>query len=101
MTGADWPFAEPEGTEVIALRRVLRGEAPLRLVSHDEDDGSWQFLDGEHVVEDDATVVLLGEMLQFDPSLAALAGLPPGWYAYRLGREGPWKRAPGEPPSVL
>src|SRR5262245_5966479 len=42
-----WPFADPEDTAVITLDRILRGESTLRLVTHDEDDGSWQFLDGE------------------------------------------------------
>ena len=97
----EWPFPDPENTPVITLDRILRGEALLRLVTHDEDDGSWQFLDGEHVLEEDALVVDLGEMTQFDPSLLQLAGLPLGSYAWR-GRPGqPWSRAAGEPPCVL
>ena len=96
---APWPFADPPETEVIALDRILAGESPLRLVSHDAEDGDWQFLDGEHVFEDDAVVVLLGEMVQFDPSLAALADLPPGWHAWRASPDGPWQRAEGEPPA--
>jgi hypothetical protein len=95
---ADWPFDEPEETEVIALRRVLRGDCPLLLVTHDEDDGSWQFLDGEHVFEEDAAVVCLGEMVQLDPSVGALADLPAGWYAWRSDPDQPWQRAEGEPP---
>jgi hypothetical protein len=97
----DWPFPEPENTQVITLDRILRGEALLRLVTHDEDDGSWQFLDGEHVLEEDALVVDLGEMTQFDPSLLQLAELPLGSYAWRGGPDQPWSRAAGEPPCVL
>jgi hypothetical protein len=95
-----WPFADPPEAEVIALDRILRGEAPLLLVTHDEDDGSWQFLDGEHVFEEDATVVRLGEIVQLEPSLRGLADLPPGWYAWRTSADGPWLRAPGEPPGT-
>jgi predicted adenylyl cyclase CyaB len=92
-----WRFAEPEDTTVITLERILRGESSLLLVSHDLEDGSWQFLDGEHVFEDDGTVVYLGEMVQFDPSLEALADLPVGWCAWRSAPDQPWQRAEGEP----
>jgi len=92
-----WPFTDPPDAEVIVLDRILRGESPLRLVTHDLDDGSWQFLDGDHVFEDDATVVLLGELAQFDPSILALGDLPIGWQAHREGTDGPWvrTRSPG------
>lgn len=93
-----WPFPDPEETAVITLWRILRGESPLRLVTHDEDDGGWQFLDGEHVFEEDAAVVALGEMVQFDESLLALADLPRGAYAWRAGAGQPWSRGTGEPP---
>ena len=96
-----WPFLEPPDTEVITMARILRGETPLLLVTHDEDDGGWQFLDGEHVFEDDAVVVGLGEMSQFDPSLLGLGDLPTGSYAWRTGTDQPWSRAGGEPPGNL
>src|SRR4051795_3595191 len=99
--GADWPFDDPEDTEVICLVRILSGACPLLLVTHDEDDGGWQFLDGEHVFEEDAAIVRLGEMVQFDPSLRELANLPAGSYAWRASQDRPWSRAAGEPPVVL
>jgi predicted adenylyl cyclase CyaB len=91
-----WPFEEPEGTEVITLERILRGASSVLLVTHDEDDGAWQFLDGEHVFEDDGAVVCLGEMVQFDPSLGELGDLAVGWYAWREEPGRPWRRAAGE-----
>lgn len=94
----DWPFPDAQDFEVIVLDRILRGVSALTLVTHDEDDGAWQFLDGAHVLEDDGVTVLLGEMAQFDPSVLALADLPPGWYARRDGPGGAWERAQGEPP---
>lgn len=98
MTGSEWPFEDPEDTQVIILERILRGESSLRLVTHDEDDGSWQFLDGDHVFEDDAVIVFLGEIVQFDPSLLSLALLPLGWHAWRDSPAEPWRSLPGEPP---
>jgi hypothetical protein len=100
MTGPDWPFTDPQDTVVITLDRVLRGDAPLLLVTHDEDDGAWQFLDGGHVFEDDAVPVHLGEMAQFDPGVLELADLPAGWHARRSGPGQPWRRSPGEPPPT-
>jgi hypothetical protein len=38
---ADWPFDEPENLAVFTLGRIIRGEAPILLVSHDEEDGGW------------------------------------------------------------
>ncbi len=96
-----WPFADPPDCEAITLDRILLGESVLRLVTHDEDDGSWQFLDGEYVFEEDAMVVSLAEMVEFDPTILALADLPIGWYAWRSGPDGPWNRAQGEPPVDL
>lgn len=97
----NWIFPDPEQTEVITLDRILRGESPLRLVTHDEDDDSWQFLDGEHVFEEDAVVLSLEQMVQFDPSLVFLADLPIGSFAWRTSLDQPWRRAVGEPPTDL
>lgn len=97
----DWSFLEPGDAEVITLERILRGESAVRLVTHDEDEPRWQFLDGEHVFEDDAVVVLLGEIIQFDPSLTALADLPAGSYAWRGGPDQNWTRGKGDPPVEL
>ena len=53
----DWPFIDPAETEVITLERILRGESSVLLVTHDAEDGAWQFLDGDHVFEKDGAVV--------------------------------------------
>lgn len=100
---ANWPFANPQEVDVITLDRILRGESSLRLVTHDDDDDAddWQFLDGEQVFEEDAVLLTLGEMVDFDPSLRALADLPRGWFAWRAGPDQPWSRGAGEPPADL
>ncbi len=89
-----WPFDDPPDAEVIILDRILRGKSSILLVTHDEEDGAWQFLDGEHVFEADAAPALLGEVCQLDPSVMPLADLPLGWRATRVAPDLPWERAP-------
>ena len=88
----DWPFADPENLAVFTLKRIVRGESPVRLVSHDEDDGGWQFLDGAGADVEDAAIVSLLCMVELDPSLVELADLPVGWSAVRSGPFDPWER---------
>jgi predicted adenylyl cyclase CyaB len=92
-----WRFPDSEATEVITLNRILAGESSVLLVTHDQEDGAWQFLDGEHVIEDDGVIVRPGEMVQFDPSLEVLADLPRGWHAWRSTPSERWQFAAGEP----
>ncbi|HKM53797.1 MAG TPA: hypothetical protein VJY33_10335, partial [Isosphaeraceae bacterium] len=61
---SDWRFADSQDTVALTLERILRGDSSLVLVTHDAEDGGWQFLDGEHVFEEDGATVLLGEMVQ-------------------------------------
>ena len=54
----DWPFDDPPNVAVMALDRILEGNSPVLLVCHDEDDGMWQFLDGQEVSEEDAKIYI-------------------------------------------
>ena len=90
---AEFPFADPLDVAVITLRRILAGAAPILYVSHDADDGGWQFLDGGEITEEEAAVAGLDEVWRADPSIGALADLPLGWYAFRQTRDSPWQRA--------
>lgn len=91
----DWPFDDPPNLAVITTRSVVRGGEWIASVSHDEDDGGWQFHDSHPgpLVESDAMIVGLGEMVRRDPSLRALADLPVGWHAWRTAPGRRWQRA--------
>ena len=91
---ADWPFEDPPNVATIATRPVMQGASWIALVSHDEDDGGWQFIGPEGANEEDATVVGLGEVLKRDRSIAQLADLPLGWQAWRRSPTDPWQRRP-------
>jgi hypothetical protein len=91
---ADWPFTDPENLAVFTLKRIIRGESLILRVTHDEDDGGWQFLDGGEVAVEEASLVSLRQMTRIDPSILELADLPLGWVAERAGPGVPWQRAP-------
>jgi hypothetical protein len=95
----DWPFADPPDLGVITTQQALGG-APVRLVSHDEDDGGWQFLCGTTNDPDDGRVVHLSHVIGESPELAALADLPLGWVAIWCEEQGEWDRQPaGDEPE--
>ena len=76
----------------ITTGEVMRGERPILFVSHDRDDGTWQFLTGDAFDFDDAMMVSLHSVLELDPSLAAVADLPRGWLASRSSLDSDWVR---------
>jgi hypothetical protein len=92
-----WPFADPENLAIFTLKRIVSGGSSILFVSHDEDDGGWQFLDGAEVVIKESALVCLHHIVELDPSLVELADLPIGWSANRSSPGVPWQRiAPEE-----
>jgi hypothetical protein len=90
----DWPFEDRPNTAALTTSDVLGANAPILQVTHDADDGSWQFLPGGIVNPSDARVVGLGEICRRDPSLLELADLPEGWRAWRERVGAKWQRRP-------
>jgi len=86
-----WPFDEPHNVATITTAKVLAGH-PILLVTHDEDDGSWQVLCGTTNNSADGRIVCLSEMYDRDPSIGELADLPLGWRAWRGSPSQPWQR---------
>lgn len=88
----DWPFDDPENVMAFTLKRITRGESPILKVRHDEEDGGWQFLDGDDFVLEEASLVCLRTITEIDPSVLELADLPLGWVAERASIDAPWCR---------
>ena len=89
----DWPFADPKNVAVFTTTQVLRLRQPILHVSHDAEEGAWQFHTGAQPVSAaDAMIVALSEMVEHDPSISELADLPCGWFAERDGVGSPWRR---------
>jgi hypothetical protein len=89
-----WPFEDPRNTAAITTRQVLETGAAVLRVTHDADDGSWQFLCGTTDDPADGRIIGLGRMCDRDPSLRELADLPEGWRAWRERPGAAWQRAP-------
>ena len=90
----DWPFDDPKNTATFTVRQIVREGHPILRVTHDSDDGAWQFLEWGTPRDEDAMIVGLGQMTRIDPSILELADLPLGWCAIRRTAAEPWLRQP-------
>ena len=88
---ATWPFADPENVVTLTVRQIMEEGHPILLVTHDDEDGMWQFLTGDALNMTDALLVCLRTVYQHDPSIGELADLPCGWNAWRAEFGMPWK----------
>ncbi|MBQ5560303.1 MAG: hypothetical protein IIT46_11115 [Lachnospiraceae bacterium] len=85
-------FKEQGNTMVITTKDILSGLKPILLVSHDFEDGMWEFLDSEKLDENEACIVSLDEIIKLDDSLRVLHDLPLGWIAYRNSINDLWNK---------
>lgn len=93
MCEIDWKFADPMNVAVFTTRHVFVDGFPILKVSHDIDDGSWQFHWGGDIDEQCAMLVSLKEVVDHDSSVVELYDLPLGWVARREDIDSEWKRA--------
>lgn len=77
-------FSDPENTACMVCSHVLNQKLPILYVTHDKDDGMWQFLCGaeEHKPEN-ANIIGLGEIVVLDQTLNELNEMPLGIGAER------------------
>jgi hypothetical protein len=93
----DWPFLDPPNVAAITTNEIVEGRAWIAYVTHDADDGAWQFLgSGGAGTESDARVVSLRSIVESDETIKQLADLPLGWHAWRENKTDQWKRQAGE-----
>jgi hypothetical protein len=85
-----WPFDQPRNCATVFSKGVLNRSRPILLVSHDEDDHGWQFLDGVSEELEDVALAGLGHVLEIDPAIVELAKLAPGFQARRMGPDEKW-----------
>ena len=75
--------------DIVAKHIEPDGE-PILYVSHDEDDGMWQFLCGKAHETDEAKLVSLKSVFDLDNSVGILKDMPCGYYAERKAQDDEW-----------
>jgi Domain of unknown function (DUF4262) len=95
----NWKFPDPPHTTVFLSETVHNGTEPVTYVSHDAEDGAWQFL-GDSMCDGGGPVIsCFHHPIDRDPSLVELADLSLGWYAEREKVGKPWIRKKSLPES--
>ena len=93
-TEPNWPFLDPPNVAVFTSKKILHNGDWIYYVTHDKEDGAWQFHPHSGLTpEDDAAVTSLKNIVNLDESIRKLADLPVGWHAWRETPESKWKRA--------
>lgn len=95
-TQEDWPFDQGPSIAAITTVGVLEQKLPILIVTHYSDDHSWAFTCGTTNATEHGRVIGMGCALSLDPTLRAIADLPPGWTAWRDTVGGEWSRAPND-----
>jgi len=77
---------------VFTTRFVLEDKKPITYVTHDIEDGAWQFFSDDPFdnFEEVAKVVGLQEIFDIDVTLLKIADLPPGFIATRKSKTDNW-----------
>lgn len=86
-----WPFNDPPNVAVFTSRQIIEKTDWIQYVSHDENDGAWQFHSASGTIEKDARIVSLKLITEIDPSVILLSTLPLGWFASRNAKNADWK----------
>ncbi len=90
---SDWKFADPPNLAVIVDAAVLNGKQWIAYVSHDADDGGWQFHgpSSDDDTEPTASLISLKNVLEIDPTIVELNGLELGYCAFRASKDAAWQ----------
>lgn len=85
-------FKDPPETAVFTTKFVIEKKNTITYISHDEDDGSWQFFSNDDFnnFEEVARIVSLKNIVDLDPSILEVANMPKGYYATRKNVSDKW-----------
>lgn len=93
----NWKFPDPPHTHVFLSKAVHERNEVITYVSHDSEDGAWQFLGDRMAGDGEPVISCFHHPVDDDPSLNDLADLPLGWWAERAKPGDPWVRHLHEP----
>jgi hypothetical protein len=88
----DWKFSDPPHTRVFLSKAVHSGRELITYVSHDAEDGAWQFLGDSMAGGEEPVISCFHHPIDDDSSLKELVDLPLGWWAEREKPGEPWVR---------
>ncbi|EAT1859369.1 hypothetical protein EJO82_21875 [Salmonella enterica] len=96
MKNLEWKFNDPPNVAVIVSKNIISSKEWIAYVSHDSDDGAWQFHTSHSlpVTENDVALVSLQSIVNLDNSITDLVDLPLGWCAWRKSVSDVWQKAP-------
>ncbi len=85
-------FEDPINTAVFTTRFVVNDNKLITYVSHDVEDGAWQFFSDDEIenYEDVALIVGLGEIIELDKTVLEIAHLQMGFIATRQSASDNW-----------
>ncbi len=87
-------FKDAPNIACIVCYHVLAGKNPITFISHDEEDGMWQFLCSEDHTGEDACLISLAEAFKLDASIGQVADIPCGYAVERKDGLAGWKSCP-------
>lgn len=85
-------FEESDSTAVFTTKFVTNNKKDITRVTHEKEDGAWQFFSNDHFDNfyDVAKVVGLGEIIKMDSSILELADMKKGFVANRNSKSDKW-----------
>jgi hypothetical protein len=85
-------FKESYNTAVFTTKFVTTDKKDITKVTHEKEDGAWQFFSNDHFdnFEDVAKIVGLGEIIKMDSSILELADMKDGYVAHRNSKSDKW-----------
>jgi hypothetical protein len=88
---SNFKFSEKESTACFSCDHVVNKERPILYVSHDAEDGSWQFLCGQDdYTEANGKIISLKNATEIDETINDLYEMPLGVSAKRESVNAKW-----------
>ncbi|PWS33867.1 immunity protein Imm33 domain-containing protein [Pedobacter paludis] len=88
-----YKFTDPANTACFVCNHVLNKQRSISYVTHEAEDGFWQFLCGQndHPNDEDYKVISLEQVITIDASVNDLYDMPLGIGATRNNQSGKWE----------
>jgi hypothetical protein len=93
MCKTEVKFKDPPNTAVFTTKFVIEDQKTITYVTHDSDDGAWQFFSDDEFddFESVAKIVSIQQIVELDLTILELANMPIGHYAIRENMTDDWK----------